>query len=87
MSSHRRTAPVDEQPLRYLVRHFHQPIAAEQGEVVVVSYNTAHERSFEYAIHTAKRYGGTIYADYGENDPETRAPLYSYLRGYDGSQD
>ena len=66
--------PVD-QPVRFLVRHYHQPDPAQQREEVIVSYSADLKDGFSYAINTASRYNGVIYGEYPSEG-------YIFLRSY-----
>lgn len=68
-----------EHPRRFLVFHWHEPLlegnTRAPREEVSVSYNTELPDALMYAINTASRYQGTIYADVGKRD-------YEFFRSY-----
>jgi hypothetical protein len=70
-------------PLRWIVTHLHAPLL-EDGktrapvEEVRVSYNSEHKDALSFAINTASRYEGTIYADTGDR-------FYTFVRSYGSS--
>lgn len=71
--------PVDR-PLRLLVRHWHPGEPKEDGspgprEDVVVSYSCQLPDAMMYAVSTASRYEGIIYADYGDGP-------YEFIRSF-----
>lgn len=78
-------------PIRYIVIHRHwSGNPDDQVEEGLVSYSTAmnpssssskpFDQALSYAINTASRYNGTIYADYGEGEGK-----YELVRRYNGS--
>jgi hypothetical protein len=62
------------------VTHLHAPLLEDghtraPAEEVRVSYNTEHDDALSFAINTASRYEGTIYADTGDR-------FYTFFRSY-----
>lgn len=77
------TAPYTHQyasskPTRYVVRHHHldQDNPTARAQEVIVGYHTDHPDAFSFAVHTASRYQGVIYADYGPEE------AYVFVRSY-----
>lgn len=67
--------------VRYLVRHLHPSQVLPDGTTapaadVVVSYSTSLKAAMSYAISTASRYAGIVYADDGSGGP------YTFLRSF-----
>ena len=69
------SAPTYPNVLRWLVRHFHRADPSAPAEEVIVSYSNDLPGGLSYAINTASRYEGTIYADVGAKD-------YEFFRSY-----
>ena len=67
-------------PIRWVVTHLHSPLPEDgktkaPAEEVRVSYSAEHKDSLSFAINTASRYEGIIYADTGDR-------FYTFIRSY-----
>lgn len=80
MSTPRSPRPV-EQPIRFIVRHHHRPDPSLPREEVLIGYHNDLPEAFSYAVSTASRYHGVIYAEYPSEG-------YVFVRSYsEGRQD
>ncbi len=66
-----------EIPERYIVLHEHESYDGEREEEAWASYNTSLPNAYNLAVHTASRYHGEIFAEFGDGVLKT---VKSYRR-------